>query len=120
MIPSDPRGAFRLFHVILAVSLLAMGLMGLSHALSELDEPGHKHYAFVMSLEALGALLLLVPRAVRWGGVALLLVLIPSFLDHLHQGSWELQPLVYAAGVWLVMVHGVSWGRGGGRTEAAA
>ena len=110
MVPLKTRRAFHLFHAVLGLSLLAMSLMELWHTLHELDEPGHGHLAFVAGLEALGASLLLIPRTVRWGGAALLVVLLPGFVNEVAHGDWEWQLLVYAAGVWLVMVHGAEWG----------
>ncbi len=102
------RRAFQLFHAVLGVGLLAMGLFALAHAMHDLA--GHGHYAFVAALQASGAILLLVPRTVRWGGVALLLVLLPGFVNHLVRGQWEIHLLILAAGVWFVMVHGPAWG----------
>ena len=113
MVPSNTRRAYQVFHAVLALGLLTMSLMTLKHALHELDEPGHGHFAFVAGLEALGALLLLIPRTVRWGGAALLVVLLPSFVNHAVHGNWEFQLLIYAAGVWLIMVHGAAYADGG-------
>lgn len=110
MTAPNTRRAFQLFHAVLAAGLLAMSLLALWHTLHELDEPGHRHYAFVVGLESLGALLLVIPRTVRWGGTALLVVLLPSFVNHLIHGDCEFQLLIYAAGVWFVMVHGAAWG----------
>lgn len=107
----NPRLAFQLFHGALGIGLLVAGLMGLWHAGHELHEPGHLHYAFVAGLQAMGALLLLVPRTVKWGGAALLVVLLPGFVNHIVHGAWELHQLILAAGVWLVMVQGAAWGR---------
>jgi hypothetical protein len=109
MTASNTRRAFQLFHAILGLGLLTMSLFALSHALHDLG--GHGHYAFVAGLEALGAVLLLIPRTVRWGGAVLLVVLLPGFAYHLAQGDWEIQLLIFAAGVWFVMVHGPAWAR---------
>jgi hypothetical protein len=104
----NARRAFQLFHAVLGLGLLAMSLLALVHALHELDE--HGHFAFVAGLEALGAVLLLIPQTVRWGGATLLVVLLPGFVNHLARGDWEIQLLIFAAGVWFVMVHGPAWG----------
>lgn len=116
MSPPNTRRAFNLFHAVLGLGLLAMSLLGLTHALHDLE--GHGHFVFVAGLEALGAVLLLIPRTVRWGGTALLLVLIPGFVNHLVHGDWDFQVLIIAAGVWFVMVHGAAWGRESGLTSA--
>jgi hypothetical protein len=76
-----------------------------------LHEHGFSHFTFVAALEMIGALLLLIPRTLKLGALALLLILIPGFIVHLTRGEWELQLLVYAAGVYFVMVHGAAWGR---------
>lgn len=106
----DTRRAFQLFHAVLGLGLLTMSLFALSHALH--DFGGHRHFALVAGLEALGAIFLLIPRTVRWGGAALLVVLLPGFVTHLARGDWEIQLLIFAAGVWFVMVHGAAWGSG--------
>jgi len=103
-----------MFHVVLGLGLLAMSLHALQHAFHE--HGGLGHLAFVAGLQALGAVLFLVPQTVRWGGVALLLVLIPGFVFNLIQGEWRLEVLIYVAGVWLVMNQGPAWGTGTART----
>ncbi len=112
------RRAYQLFHAVLGLGLLVMSLHALAHALRE--HGGFGHLAFVAGLEAVGAALLLVPRTVRWGGAVLLVVLIPGFIDHLVRGEWEPQLLIYAAGVWLVMMRGPAWGADSGPREVEA
>ena len=99
------RRAYLLFHGVLGVGLLIMCLETLLHAVREF-EGAHRHLAFVGGLEALGAVLFLIPRTVRWGGVLLLITLLGGFAVHLTRGEWPLSLLIYAAGVWLVMVQG--------------
>lgn len=117
MTASNTRRAFQLFHAVLGLGLLTMSLFALSHALHDLG--GHRHFAFVAALEALGAVLLLIPRTTRWGGAVLLVVLLPGFAFHLARGDWEIQLLIFAAGVWFVMVHGPAWGPGSRPPEKA-
>lgn len=102
------RRAFMLFHAVLGLGLLIMAHNTLFHAL---HEHGFGHLMLVAGLEFVGAILLLIPRTLKIGGLALLVVLIPGFIVHLTRGEWELQLLIYAAGVWFVMVHGAAWGR---------
>ncbi|HUF10727.1 MAG TPA: hypothetical protein VMO47_15510 [Rhodothermales bacterium] len=111
MVTPNTRRAFQVFHAVLALGLLVMSLISLQHALHEINEPGHGHLAFVMGLEALGALLLLIPRTVQWGGAALLVVLLPGFVNEVVHGDWEFHLLIYAAGVWFIMARGAAWGR---------
>ena len=96
------RRAFLLFHMVLGLSLLCLGLEKLHHAVHEWDS-GHRHLAFVGGVETLGALLFLIPRTVRWGGGVLLFTQLASFVMQLTRA--ELRPgyLIAAAGVWLVM-----------------
>jgi hypothetical protein len=108
MAPQQIRRAFMLFHAVLGLGLLVMAHNTLFHAL---HEHGFGHLALVAGLEFVGAVLLLFPRTLKVGGFALLVVLIPGFVVHLTRGEWELQLLIYAAGVWFVMVHGAAWGR---------
>jgi hypothetical protein len=105
---SDLRRSFMLFHAVLGGALLVMGHNTLFHAL---HHHGFGHLALIAALEMIGAVLLLIPRTVKAGGMALLVVLVPGFIVHLTRGEWELQLLIYAAGVWLVMAHGPAWGR---------
>jgi hypothetical protein len=102
------RRAFMLFHAVLGGVLLIMSHNAFFHAL---HEHGTGHLIFVAGLEMAGALLLLIPRTLKLGGTALLAVLVPGFIFHLTRGEWELQLLIFAAGVWFVMAHGPAWGR---------
>lgn len=108
MVAPNVRGAFMLFHAVLGLGLLIMSVQTLTHALHEGGD--HTHLAFVAGLEALGAVLFLIPRMLRWGGAALLVELLVGFFAELTQGEWQIQLLIYAAGVWFVMVHGPAWG----------
>ena len=114
----DPniRRAFMLFHGVLGGALVAMSHNTLFHAL---HEHGVGHLALVAALEMVGAVLLLIPRTLKVGGAALLIVLVPGFILHLTRGEWNWQLLIYAAGVWFIMAHGASWGRHPGREASA-
>ena len=113
---SRTRRAFRLFHAVLALGLAAISVMTLLHALAE----GDLHLAILAGVEALGAILLLVPATLRWGGGLLLVTFLVAFVTHLLHHEVELQLLIYAAGVWFVMVHGAAWGHGSTHSDAAA
>ena len=111
------RSAFMIFHAILAGVLLILSHNALFHSL---HEHGIGHLTFFAALELVGALLLLIPRTLTLGGVMLLVVLIPGFIVHLARGELELQLLIYAAGVYFVMVHGAAWGRPGSASGVTA
>lgn len=102
------RRVFWVFHAVLGLGLLAMSSITLVHALHE--HGGLGHLALVAGIEGVGAALFLIPRTVRWGGVLLLLVLVPGFIFHLVNGEWQFEVLIYAAGVWLVMMQGPARG----------
>ena len=102
------RSAFMIFHAVLGGVLVILSHNALYHSL---HEHGVSHLTVVAALELVGAVLLLIPRTLKIGGFALLLVLVPGFIAHLTRGEWELQLLIYAAGVYFVMVHGAAWGR---------
>ena len=105
-------------HLLLVVALLTGALRTYSHAVTEhggLDF----HLGMVVGLETIGSLLFLIPRTLRIGAVALLITLLGGFVMHLTRRELEPQLLVYAAGIWLIMVHGAEWGRGPLKTDAA-
>lgn len=116
MATANVRRAFMVFHAVLGGGLLIMGHNALFHAL---HEHGIGHLTLVAGLEVVGALLLLIPRTLRAGGVALLVVLVPGFVVQVTRGEWEPQLLIYAAGVYFVMIHGAAWGRGPAASTAA-
>lgn len=104
------RRAFTLFHAVLGGSLLYLSHNTLFEAMHAY---GFGHLTFAAAIQFVGAILFLIPRTMWWGGVALLVVLIPSFLIETTHGDWALPMLIEAVGVWLVMVHGPGWGRKG-------
>jgi hypothetical protein len=108
MVAPNVRRAFMLFHAVLGGALLIMSHNTLFHAL---HEHGLGHLTLVAGLEMVGALLLLIPRTLKIGGFALLVVLVPGFVVHVTRGEWEWQLLIYATGVYFVMMHGAAWGR---------
>ncbi len=101
------RRAFMVFHAVLGGALLIMSHNTLFHAL---HAHGFGHLAVLGAVEMAAALLLLIPRTLKVGGIALLAILLHGFAIHLTRGEWEWQLLTYAAGVYLVMMHGAAWG----------
>jgi hypothetical protein len=71
--------------------------------------PLGSHLAIVAGAEAAAALLFLVPRTLRLGGVLLLAIF--AFAVVVHGVQHELDLLVYAAGVLFVSVHGSAFSR---------
>lgn len=109
MAVADARRAYQLFHLALAGGLLFAAVETLIHAFADL-RGGHIHLAVVAGIQAVCSLLLLLPRTVRLGGAVLLLIVLVGFADHVTRGEWRVDLLVYAAGVWLVMVRRPAWG----------
>jgi hypothetical protein len=66
----------------------------------------HSPVVLLAAVEAVAALLFLVPPTLRLGAAGLLLTLAVAALVHLamHELRWDL--LLYAAGVYFVAVHG--------------
>jgi len=89
----------------LSAKTVHQGLHGTSH------DP---HLVLVGGLEAIAALLFLVPRTMKIGATGLLLIFAVVFLVHAALFQFRGDLLVYAAVVCFVAVHGtvpVSWAR---------
>jgi len=99
--------AFRLFHVTLGAVVLIQSVQTVLAARGGHFPPGDRVHALLLgSLEAVAALLFLVPRTMRAGAVLLLLIFAVAFGVHALRGDTALTLLVYAAGVLFVRVHG--------------
>lgn len=69
--------------------------------------PDRLHAVILGAIEALAALLFLVPRTMRVGAAALLAIFALAFGLHTLRGDLHLTLLVYSAGALFVRVHGV-------------
>lgn len=87
----------------LGVVLLVLSVQTVKDALGPSLQPP---LVILAGAEAVAALLFLLPRTMRLGAAGLLAVLSVAFLVHLalRQFRWDL--LVFAAGVYFVLVHG--------------
>ncbi|HTK37266.1 MAG TPA: hypothetical protein VL325_02125 [Pyrinomonadaceae bacterium] len=93
---------FKLFHVTLGIVMLIQSLLAVFHSMHEPLE-GHigKVLPWFAGLEAIAAILFLIPQAIKIGGWILLGIFTVAFIVH---GPVQGMPLlVYAAGVLLVM-----------------
>ena len=115
------RRSFIAFHLTLGVVVLAQSLVtvfqmhgagGASHARLGIE--------VLACAEAVAALLFIVPATLRWGAVALLAIFFVALAFHGLRGELQLTLLVYAAGVFFVMVHGSAFGKGRTRQSAPA
>lgn len=62
------------------------------------------HAIIIGGLEAISAILFLIPRTLMIGGIGLLLTIGIAFAIHAISGQFAGNLLIYAAAVWMVMV----------------
>ena len=114
------RRSFIAFHLTLGVVVLAQSLITVFHVS---DMSGGQHVrlgiAVLAGAEAVAALLFIVPATLRWGAFALLAIFFFALAFHGLHGELQLTLLVYAAGVFFVMMHGSAFGKGSVRQNAA-
>ena len=95
--------AFFLLWWTLGVILFVLSVRTVRFALGFHHDP---HAVLLGSIEAVAALVFLIPQTMRTGGGALLAVLAIAALLHTMQGQFPGPLLIYAAGVLFVIVHG--------------
>ncbi len=94
--------AFLLFHLMLGLVVFVESALTVYRVLSvHLNNPLGAHLALLAGIEAIAALLFIIPRTVKVGSWLLLAVFVFALIVHGIQN--ELALLVYAAGVILVM-----------------
>ena len=109
MDPVLVRRSFITFHVVLGLGLLAESIRTLLHAMTPENRHSHQHIAVIAAVEAVGAILLLLPRTLRPGALLLVLTIGPAFIVHAMQGAWRPDLAIYTAGAWFVFAHGSAW-----------
>jgi uncharacterized membrane protein YphA (DoxX/SURF4 family) len=100
--------ALTAFRIVLAVSLLYGSVSTAVHGAANMGGghgASHFHLFLLGSIEAVGALLLLVPRVVQVGAVILVLTIAPALVVHTFRGELRPDLLAYLAGVVLVFAH---------------
>ena len=108
MAPRPLVRAFLTLYVTLGlVVLVQSGQTILEAQQGAVAGPERRHALILGAVEVLAALLFLVPRTMRMGAVALLVIFALAFGLHAFAGDFHLTLLVYAAGVLFVHVHGV-------------
>ncbi|MFN2601873.1 MAG: hypothetical protein ABR582_03835 [Gemmatimonadaceae bacterium] len=103
-----PRNLVRAF-VVFWWTLGAMLLFGsVSTFLQGRSEAGHlgAHLVLLGGIEGISALLFLIPRTLRLGAIGLLTTILIAVAIHATLGEFRPDLLVYAAGVFFVLVHG--------------
>jgi uncharacterized membrane protein YphA (DoxX/SURF4 family) len=105
-----PRRAFAVFHGTLGVVVAVESVRTVFRAFQ-----GHPNHALLLlsSVEAVGAVLFLVPRTLRIGAAMMLATFAVAFLVHAPGGEVNLALLVYAAGTVLVVVQHRAFADGG-------
>ena len=85
--------------------------------------PAGVHLGLLAGVEAIAALLFLIPRTMRVGGVLLLVTFGIALSAHAAAGEFPSQLLLYAAGTIFVLAHGpvpMAWLKGPGSTQRHA
>ena len=98
------RNAFVGFYFTLAIVVLLQSVWTAVHALGVGGEANYALLALA-TVEALAAILFMIPLTIRLGGLVLLLVFAVAFAVHALHGELELGLLVYAAGTLFVVIH---------------
>ena len=105
MAPNSVRLAFIVFHVTLGLVVFIESVLTIFHSLHSTTA---SHLGAILpwfaGIEAVAAVLLLIPQTLRIGGGLLLAIFAAAIVIH---GPAEQMPLfVYAAGIVFAMVHG--------------
>jgi uncharacterized membrane protein YphA (DoxX/SURF4 family) len=103
------RRSFIAFHLVLGLGLLTASIQTLLHALAPENRHSHQHIALIAALEAIGAILFVIPRTLRPGALLMVFTIGSGFLLHAVQGEWRPDLAIYAVGTWFVLVHGSGW-----------
>jgi hypothetical protein len=118
--PSDNvRSAFRVFHLILGIVVFVQSVQAGVAAAGLLAVPPNRHVAVLAGVEAVAALLFLLRRTTRVGGLLLVGTFALAFVGHALGGEFAGALLVYGAGTAFVIVHGNAWGVSSVRHHAA-
>ena len=104
------RRTFIGLHLTLVLVALVQAGRVLHHAVGE--PAGHHHLLFFSAFQILSALLFLVPRTMRIGGIFLVVIFVHGVLFDASRGDFPATSLVFAAATLFVTVHGAAWGRG--------
>ncbi len=110
MTPLSIRRAFALFHAVLGLVVLVQSIAALRRGLVlHTGGAAHTHLVILAGVEALAAILFLIPKTLDFGAIVLLIIFAIALLLHGIRGQLNL--LVYAAGVYFVMMHGSTFSK---------
>jgi hypothetical protein len=102
------RRSFVGFHLVLAIVVFVQSVFTAIKAFS-VEPEAHWLLFGLASVEAVAAILFVIPVTLRFGGVALCLVFFVAFTIHAIIGEFELQLLVYCAGTVFILFHGAGY-----------
>jgi hypothetical protein len=112
MYHSNLKHAFIVFHLTLATVLLVLSVATAVDAAGiGVDTSPNWHLFVLATAEAIAAILFVIPLTTRPGGGLLIIILLIAFFIHAFTGDYPLNLLVYAAGVYFVVVHGNALGK---------
>jgi hypothetical protein len=99
------RRSFAAFHIVLGIGILWLSVRTVVGAVR--PEGGHHnlHVAALGTVEAVGALLFLLPKTLRVGAALLLLTIGTAAAIHAAAGELRIDLFIYAAAVWFVAAH---------------
>ncbi len=102
------RRSFLGLHLTLAVVAMVQSGQTLLHAAEGLAE----HHLLLMFgvLQLVAAVLFLIPRSMRIGGIALVVLFVHAALYEATRGAFPAAPLVFAAAALFVTLHGTARG----------
>lgn len=110
------RRAFVAFHFTLGAAVFIQSVLAVFHAV---HSPIEGHLGILLpwfaGLEALAAVLFLIPGTLRIGGWILLAIFVVAIV--IHGPVSEIPLFVYAAGIIFVLIHGSGSGQASDPTE---
>jgi len=102
------RRSFVAFHLTLASVVFVQSVLGVVKALLA-EQDANWHIFSLGSVEAVAAILFVIPLTLRFGGIVLCLIYIVVFTAHAIVGEIELWLLVYGAGTVIILFHGAGY-----------
>ena len=96
------------FHLTLASVVLVQSVSTAFKAFW-VEPDANWHLFSLASVEAVAAILFVIPATLRFGGIVLCLVFSVAFTAHAIVGEFELGLLVYGAGTVFILFHGAGY-----------
>lgn len=106
MEPRTLKRAFLALWWTLGALLFWCSVRTVTGALTSPEAGAHSHVVILATLEAVTAVLFLIPRTMRVGGICLLVIFVIAFVLHAARREFASQLLLYAVAVAFVVVHG--------------